>query len=454
MPILETNVRPQQRQHVLGKLIYSQSRDARLMRRAAAVVGVVLGLAILRFSLQSLLPQYAFRKDFLQEYVLARAMADRIDPYLPLTTLARRYLGLLPQSVFPHPTPHPPTVGLLILPLSRFDYSTAAAVWFALELACLVAAVRLLGRGIDARLPAWMVLAIAMALLIWYPFPVELISGQLMLPILALLTGAWVALRSDWSVLGGVLLGLAVLIKPVSLVFIVPLVARRDWLAVLGTASVVLCGYLLAGWLIGLDGLADYFTTVLPLVARSYQACARNVSLSTLGWRVFDGTRAEVVVGIVAPPLVRSAAAARVVSVALPGVALLIATLRVWRERSPSVSWAVMSGVAILCSPISWAHYLVFAAIPAAYAVGWLARHRLPARETNTALVVAMLLVIDWSRLAYFMAGAGFDVDETVTVPFALALVTVMPTVAVAALVWLVAWLGSTETSMTAALED
>ena len=38
--------------------------------------------------------------------------------------------------------------------------------------------------------------------------------GQLQLPMLALLAGAWVALRSGRSALGGALVGLAILLKP------------------------------------------------------------------------------------------------------------------------------------------------------------------------------------------------------------------------------------------------
>lgn len=85
-----------------------------------------------------------YRKDFLPVYLQGRATAAGEDPYLPINLLAERYLGALPISVFPHPTPHPPFVGLLLAPLSGLDYLTGARLWLAMELAFLGTAICLL----------------------------------------------------------------------------------------------------------------------------------------------------------------------------------------------------------------------------------------------------------------------------------------------------------------------
>lgn len=65
-------------------------------------------------------------------------------PYLPLSELAARVLGLLPVPLMPHPTPHPPPVGLLSLLLGLLDYIPAAVVWLAFELLCTTMALDLL----------------------------------------------------------------------------------------------------------------------------------------------------------------------------------------------------------------------------------------------------------------------------------------------------------------------
>ncbi len=97
--------------HAIGGLIWSQSRAARLLRRAAVPLAFLFGLTMLRFPMGSLVAPHVYRKDFLQEYLLARAIAEGVDPYLPIPMLADRFLGQLPVPLFPHPTPHPPTAG-------------------------------------------------------------------------------------------------------------------------------------------------------------------------------------------------------------------------------------------------------------------------------------------------------------------------------------------------------
>jgi alpha-1,2-mannosyltransferase len=442
------------RQHVLGRLRYSQSPGARWLRRVVAVLAIALGLLNLKVPLGVLQPEYVYTKDFLQEYTMSRAMVDRIDPYLPTDVLAARYSDHVPKTTLSHPTPHPPTLGILVLPLALLDYPTAAAVWFGLEIVCLLASVYLLARAVDARLSTWATLGIATALLIWYPFWGELTWGQLQVPVLALLAGAWVALGSDRPALGGALVGLAILVKPVPLPLLLLFVLRRDWRALVGAGSVIFAGYLVAAGAAGLDTLGTYFTTVLPLVTRIYRASWGNISISSLGWRLFYGTGAGTTGQTIAPPLVKSTVAAQVASLALPGLLLLVASWAVRKQRSLGVSLGVMMGAGILLGPISWPHYLVLATMPAAHVIRWLVCHRFPARETNLALIVTILLIIDWVRVARFFAVRVPLMDGAIRLPFALAQLPLMTAVAVGALAWLVASLGPAEPSMPAALEE
>ena len=122
-------------------------------RRLAGWLTLVLalggGVAGLWLAMQSLRPQYVYGKDFIQEYLLARAIRAGMNPYLPQRELAEAFGLELTDPTFPHPTPHPPGLALLSWPLAWFDYSLAAAAWMALELCCLVLGVGLLieGRG-------------------------------------------------------------------------------------------------------------------------------------------------------------------------------------------------------------------------------------------------------------------------------------------------------------------
>jgi hypothetical protein len=403
-------------------------------------MAIVLGLSQLRLPLQVLMSDGIYGKDMIQEYTMARAIVDGVDPYLPTAVLAERYLGSLPKAVLSHPSPHPPTVALLALPLAWLDYRTAAALWFGLELLCLVASAYLLARAAGARPSIPATLGISSLLLIWYPFAIDLAWGQLQVPMLALLAGAWLALRSRQSALAGALVGLAVLLKTIPLPLLLLFLLMKDWRALAAAIAVISVGYCVAGCMLGLDTLWTYFTAVLPAVTTKYRSCFGNYSVSSLAWRVFFGTEDTGV--IIARPVIQSMAAARVASVGLPLLLWGVAYWAVRKQPDLGVSWALLASVSILSTPIAWAYYLVLGAIPVAQVIHWLARNRLPSRETNLALVVAMLLLTPWTQLGTMAALQVAVARRSMTLPFAVALLPVMPALAVGALAWLVVRLG------------
>jgi hypothetical protein len=405
---------------------------------AFALLAVALGLAQLKAPIQVLQPDVISRKDLIQEYAMARAIVDRLDPYLPTNILADRYLDGLPNEAWPHPTPHPPTLGLLFVPLTLFDYPTACAIWLVLELFCLVVAVYLIARALHTALPWWAAAAIAAVLLIWYPVWSELVWGQLQIPTLALLAGTWLALRSERPALGGALVGVAMLLKPLPWPLLLWFALRRDWSALAAGLSVIAVGYGLAGFVVGWRTFQAYFFTVLPLVTRIYRASWGNTSVASLAWRLFDGTGSEGLTGRVAAPLVYLPLAARAASIAFPAALLALAGWVLRKQRSLDLSFGVMIIVSILLGPIAWPHYLVLAIIPAAQVVRWLAQHRFPSRETNRTIVVAMLLVTEWVMPARMLALRAPVVDGRLQVPFAVAQLPLMAGVAAASLAWLV----------------
>ena len=437
---------PLPRQHLLGRLVYAKSIHGRLLWGSVILFGVIMGLASLRVPIQSLSPEYVYRKDFLQEYTLARAVAEGVDPYQPTALLAERYLGALPSLVFPHPTPHPPPIGVLLLPLSLLDYHTAAAVWLAVEIAALGLSVYLIGRAKRARLPAYGILAIALIAVGWEPISVGMTLGQLMLPMLALLAGAWLAFHSGRRTVGGVLVGLAIAIKPVPWPLILLFAVRRDWRALAGAVSTIVATYVVAVLAVGPGRLVAYVTEVLPAVNTAYRADPWNISAASLGWRVFSGTGSQVQAGIVAPPLIEFNAVAAGVSYLIIVLIILAASFVAWRQPIFDIAYSVVICASVLASPISWEHYFALLVIPISQVFSWLADRRLPAKETSAAIGVALLLAFPqraWTWIALVATG-GEELAATshVPVPAGLALITLMPAVAVAALACLLVWLG------------
>ncbi len=436
--------------HALGRLVHAHSLSARLLRRGAIVLGVGLGL----YSAGSIIaatvavPQAVFVKDFVQEYLLAKAVVVGESPYQPVNLLSQRYLGA--QSLFPHPSPHPPPVALLFLPLSILSYRTAAVLWLWLQLACLALSIYLLARGSGVRFSPWAALVVAAVLPVWYPVRDDLRWGQLNLLLLLALAGARLALVSGRSATAGLLVGLSVTVKLFTWPLVLLLLLRSDWRALRGVVFTIVLGYGISGWVVGFDRIPEYFGRVVPEVTRLYQASVANMSAWSVGSRLFSGTGTPLHAFVVAPPLARWEEAAVAVSVVVAAAVLVVAGWVARRQGSVDAALGITVCSSILVSPLAWPHYEVLLLLPATYVVRWLASRGLPSKETNSALVVGMLLLLsvnEWTVPALMLTGQWPATSWPVALPFAPALFTLGPTAAVAALGSLVAVLGSREDS-------
>jgi hypothetical protein len=393
------------RQPPIAFLYASRGQRARLLRRAIAGVGLLVVLIAVLALLTTLVPPGVYRKDFVQEYVLARAVAERQNPYAPVDELVVRYFGApLPGWSFEHPTPHPPPVALLFLPMSFLDYVSAVRVWLVLQLACVAVSVWLLARIAGKKLSPRAVCAATLVLVAWYPLQAELRLGQLTVLLLVGLATARLLLLMGRPYLGGAILGLTLLVKPVLWPVLLLLMLRRIWGAVAAAVLIVLVGYALSTWVIGIDRVYAYFTQVLPIENALYRNSGRNLSLWTVGWRLFGGTND----GVEIVPVVPSTLAAVIVSVAFPMAVLFIVTIWASRRRDLDSALCLMVCVSLLVSPILWTQYLILQLIPAAYVVRRLLVRNLPLRETAAGLAVGALLLIPftwWSALADFLSG-------------------------------------------------
>jgi len=102
---------------IFKRIGYSPEPLLVTLRYFLIFIAAVVGIANMRMWWQSLSVPYIFQKDFIQEFLISKAVLGGVDPYLPLQKLADWILGPLPNPVFQHPSPHPPPVALLCLPL-------------------------------------------------------------------------------------------------------------------------------------------------------------------------------------------------------------------------------------------------------------------------------------------------------------------------------------------------
>lgn len=423
--------------HLAGKIIPSKA-----LRRTLGTVFFLLialfALLRLRQILESLETENVYRKDFLAVYALTRATITGTDPYLPVETLATTFIGKLPIPVFPHPTPHPPPTALLGLPFGFLNYKAAATIWLVFELVCLAVSIRVLLACCGKTPSPGTLLLLLLAAIATAPVWTDLIVGQLMLPLLLLFSSGWLALKRGKDHAAGVFLGLALALKLMGLPILIFLALRQRWNAVKMMAVTAGAANVLCILLMGPGPVVDYYFSVSKTVLPLYRAAAPNISLWTIGWRLFEGTGSPVLAAFSAPPLLYVPWLAPAVSLVLPVLMLGCGVIAALRARGEDTAFGMLVGVTILIHPIAWNHYLVLMAIPAVVALMHLSRRRFPGRECIFLLFIGLLLGLPPEQLTEMQKPFAYmSANQVLTIPFFASLVDLTYTAAILAMLWL-----------------
>jgi hypothetical protein len=167
-----------------------------------------------------------YRADFAQDYTAARALVTGGDVYEPLTVAFAR-IGL--EWDVQAATTHPPTAGLVALPVAWLPWPLALTVWAWAMLGAIVAAAWAVADDLPAALVAGPVL------LFWPPLGWSI--GQLTV---LLLLGQCLAWRwRDRPALAGSMIALATLPKWWTGILLVPFLLHRDWGVLRGFVAVI-----------------------------------------------------------------------------------------------------------------------------------------------------------------------------------------------------------------------
>lgn len=277
---------------------------------------------------------------------------------------------------------YPPLLALMFYPVT--SYQLAWWAWAAFSLACWAAALWLLIRellgtefGRQLRQSIWWPVFLA-ALINFPPVLVHMTWGQLQLPLLLLLTLAWLCLRRERPAAAGVLIGLTIALKLFPLLLLLPLLAQRRWryvAAALGTAALVLgFSFAVVGW----NQTVFYLTKVLPEVSSQKELYDNySVAISLKLWLSATFPRDLVATGL---------------RLAFLGLVAL-AALR--RPRAADLGLALGVTALFWVPPVVWAHYFVLAYLPLFDALT-----RAPRRLLGS-LIAAYFLIATASMIFY-----------------------------------------------------
>lgn len=299
-------------------------------------------------------------KDFLVDYLKAKAMLEGVDPYLPVPELVDQLIGEKIDTTLTHPSPHPPFNGVLALPFLLWNYATAVKLWTIFELINLMISTWMLFRLWGARTDFKLILLFGFFSLGWAPVVQSLWFGQLTTLLLTLLIAAWSAFRNERYVWAGVWIGCAIAIKlmvwPVTVIFLV----SRKWRGIIATCAVLIGSNLIAAAVYGNAILQKYYFKIGPQVGSIYRSHDGNLSAWTWGSRLFAGTG----LNIHALPLWESESLALISTWLLPAIILLAGICLAFRIDHPDTIFGLLVSIAILVSPIAWNHYLMLSIIP------------------------------------------------------------------------------------------
>lgn len=209
-------------------MAHSSNRPA--FRAAAWLLGLTAAAALFAAEMRDRLPG-AFAADFMCWWTAAHLLAQGEDPYNPELQKQFQYAhgwrkDVEGSNIYDFVAfYHAPWLGLMCVPLTPLDYTTARAVFVAVNIEALVAGGWLLRRGFRYLPPA---AAVVVPLLFGFSLCV-LAVGQVTALVFLALAAAWRLLEAGWDRTAGVVLVVATL-KPQLMV--VPLAALIVWAAV------------------------------------------------------------------------------------------------------------------------------------------------------------------------------------------------------------------------------
>lgn len=407
-----------------------------LLILSASVASIAsLGLIIDSFSVP-----HVYRKDFIQEYFLARAVTSDVDPYLSIPELALIFFGVVPAPLLNHPTPHPPPVVLLSLPFGLVDYQIASIFWFALECFTLFFSLLLLLRSLEIRRSWIFALTGTFFVFGWEPVLFEMVNGQLEIILLFFFVIVWLSLRKGWKKFAGIFLGVTIALKLFGWPILIYCAIKKNWNTVAAALSTFVLMNIVSGYVIGFGRWLNYYLEVSRLVVSLYRAYSANFSLYSIGWRTFEGTGSPILIGVEAGPLYKSPIAAALTSYLLPLMFLIFILFMVSKIKNPDIAYATLVSTSFLVNPIVWHHYLVIAILPAMIIGKYLITANSRRLTSTLFFIVIILLYIRHTMfydLAYLIGGLQPNSGVSVHVSYWISLITLMPVLPVIGLIWL-----------------
>jgi hypothetical protein len=425
--------------HEIAENIFASKAPAMIFFRLILVLSIIMmGVVRLRVVVRNMMNTEPYSKDIFVEYLMAEAVLQGDNPYLPLDELVRMYVGEL--AYYPHPSPHPPFVAILSIPLAFFPQQFDL-IWLLFELLFIVLIAIVFTRWGRRKYDLLLVIFLSFLLLAWLPVQFDLEYGQLSILLLLLLAGSWNSIQRGNNFLGGILLGLSIAIKLITIPIMLYFFLKRDWRTVMSTTVSFVGFNLISAVIIGFGPVVQFYTKVTSDTFSYYRGYAFNYSSWSIGWRLFHGTGSPLSEAFSSPPLIYSPDLAAVISFLVPLIILIAGLIWACKVKEPDIAFSVMICVSVVVSPISWLDYHTMLAIPISVAIRWLVKRDYPTSGTLLLMTLLLLQFFGNERIPSFMAILGgyriTDGANGSQIPFMVSMLNWIPILEVIGLSWL-----------------
>ncbi len=403
------------RQHPIGRIIEETPNHARWLGIGTLVIFGVMGAI---FIIKYFPDNTICKTDFLAVYVMPNAIWHGDDISTKIDDLAKKYVGELNRKYFDFPSHHPPTLGLVLLPLAWFEYYTAQRIWYLCEIVFLLLTIRnlFLVAGVRLQWP-WLILyTLAFAMI--NPSMGDLNLGQTTCFMVYLLSAMWLALKHNKDGLAGILWGISLMLKQLAWPLAFVLIVHKKYRTLLTACVCLLAGYLICGIIIGFPAIARYYFKTLPTLYEYHVNSPWNSALWAIGKRMTDGAYFESsnMPVFSLTPAFPNMKFLPVLPYIIPVTVLIFSLIQLIRHNDFDGSFALFSGLILLINPITWDYFYLFALIPLTRVVMTLYAKKFPYWETHLALFSFVTIAVNyaiWIELSILIENGTWFLKDT-----------------------------------------
>ena len=257
------------------------------------------------------------------------------------------------KSIYSWHNMQSPTTCLIFVPFALLPLRVSALLWTVFTIICYfwMGIIILRAYKISLSVP-WGILLFGLALS-WYPFLIHISVGQLNIPISLLIILAWAWLRKKQDLGAGFLLGIACFIKLFPGIFLVYLLLRRKWKALICMIITILGGFILTGLITGFKEIFYFFSKVVTQDSSIWIAYPFNLSLGSTIQILFLGSSQVI-------PIIHSKLIATILLFLIDfGLLVLLICQIIKLPVNPlgdDLAYNTVIIVMLLLSPITWQH--------------------------------------------------------------------------------------------------